>query len=71
MQSVMPMSFFWSDFDECASNPCQNNATCQEEATIAGRGAFKCTCTEGWMGDTCSGMCRDKGAWRDEEEEEG
>ena len=40
------------DIDDCASNPCHGNATCNN--TI---GSFICTCDDGFSGDgfNCSG----------------
>ncbi|XP_078611255.1 fibropellin-1-like [Branchiostoma floridae x Branchiostoma japonicum] len=35
--------------DACASNPCQNGATC-----MAGQNQYTCSCTFGWTGDHCS-----------------
>ena len=37
--------------DPCSPNPCKNGGICQ----IVG-GTFKCTCTAGFFGPTCSGM---------------
>ncbi|CAN0169622.1 unnamed protein product [Lampetra planeri] len=41
---------FWnkSDGDQCASSPCQNNATCHDR-----KGLYICTCDEGWEGINC------------------
>ena len=38
-----------ADTDECASNPCQNGATCED-----GVNSWSCDCVEGYIGDTCS-----------------
>ena len=40
------------DIDECANDPCDNDGTC----TTPEVAEFLCTCTEGFMGDTCSGI---------------
>ena len=37
------------DIDECASNPCNNGATCHNEIAT-----FHCHCTEDYIGTTCS-----------------
>ena len=39
-------SFFSLDINECSSNPCHQNATCQN--TI---GSFVCTCDDGYTGN--------------------
>ena len=36
------------DIDECASSPCQNNATC-----IDGANGYGCNCTAGYNGTHC------------------
>ena len=36
------------DMDECASNPCQNNATCIDQ--VAG---YRCQCNPGYAGNRC------------------
>jgi hypothetical protein len=44
------------DFDECASDPCQNNAACVEssyESAIAAD-AYLCQCPLGYEGDNCA-----------------
>eukprot|EP01046_Picozoa_sp_COSAG06_P016218 COSAG06_NODE_1066_length_10841_cov_14.808806_14_plen_500_part_00 len=38
------------DVDECASDPCENEATCSSEE---GAEVYSCTCTAGWGGDNC------------------
>ena len=40
----------FADFDQCTSNPCQNNGTCKD---LAGR--FKCNCVFGYGGK--NGTC--------------
>lgn len=37
-----------TETDECASDPCQNGATC-----VDGVAGFTCDCTEGFEGDLC------------------
>jgi len=41
--------FYSTEIIECASNPCQNNATCLDSF-----GRFDCTCTTGWTDYVCS-----------------
>ena len=36
------------DIDECASNPCQNNATCVDKVN-----AYQCRCLDGYVGRRC------------------
>ena len=36
------------DIDECASNPCQNGATCTD-----GVNGFSCSCAPGFSGELC------------------
>lgn len=38
----------FSDVDECASNPCQNGATCNDQVN-----GYTCTCSGGWTGTIC------------------
>jgi Notch-like protein len=40
--------FLISDIDECASNPCQNGATCTDYTTM-----YMCECAGGWEGTEC------------------
>lgn len=40
--------FNYEDVNECASNPCQNGATCHN-----GRDSYTCTCAGGWTGTNC------------------
>ena len=37
-----------SDIDECASNPCQNGATCADYTDM-----YTCECAAGWEGTEC------------------
>lgn len=39
---------FYIDIDECASEPCQNNATCTQFLN-----GYNCTCVDGYTGDNC------------------
>ena len=39
---------FFSDIDECQSQPCQNNGTCQNQA-----GGYLCNCKAGFSGFNC------------------
>ena len=41
-----PNSFV--DVNECASSPCRNGGTCQDEVD-----GFTCRCTDGYEGDVC------------------
>jgi hypothetical protein len=40
--------FLISDIDECASNPCQNGATCHDYTDM-----YTCECAAGWEGTEC------------------
>lgn len=40
---------FITDIDECSSNPCENNATCNNEIN-----KYTCTCLPGYAGYNCS-----------------
>ena len=44
-----------NDFDECASDPCQNGGTCGDSSSDESIDidAFKCTCPYSWHGETC------------------
>ena len=39
---------YFSDIDECLSNPCLNGATCDNEENH-----FTCNCTDDWQGTRC------------------
>ena len=45
---IEKLHIFLKDIDECASNPCQNGATC-----IDGINAYTCNCVPGHAGDNC------------------
>jgi hypothetical protein len=38
------------DIDDCASTPCANGGTCEDDEQAW---AFQCTCVKGWTGHTC------------------
>ena len=42
-----------NDFDECASEPCQNGGVCSEQANDAIGGFYVCACASGYAGDEC------------------
>ena len=42
------MKIFFQEIDECSSNPCQNNGTCEDLVDN-----FNCTCVSGFQGRTC------------------
>jgi hypothetical protein len=48
---VQQMVHYVCDVDECASEPCQNEASCSTEE---GAEVYSCTCTAGWGGDNCA-----------------
>ena len=48
MQSIY-YNIHYSDIDECASNPCKNNATCQDLHLD-----YTCICLPGYTGKNCS-----------------
>ena len=43
-------AFFSENIDECLSNPCQNDGTCNE-----GTNSYTCACVAGFSGDHCEG----------------
>ena len=53
-QSLCVFYAYILDIDECSSNPCHANATCNN--TI---GSYMCACDLGYSGDgfNCTGMC--------------
>ncbi len=38
----------FSDIDECASNPCENGGTCNDDIN-----QYTCSCDPGWTGVHC------------------
>ena len=46
---IFLISFNYIDIDDCASDPCLNNAICMDQLN-----GFSCICAEGWTGPTCS-----------------
>ena len=42
------MMFVFSDIDECASSPCENDATCED-----GVNSYTCKCKAGFAGKNC------------------
>ena len=43
-----PISFHFSDINECDSNPCRNSGNC-----IDGVNGYTCACQPGWTGVNC------------------
>ena len=45
-----------TDIDECASNPCQNDAACTESFvnTAVSLDSYRCSCIEGFTGGSCT-----------------
>ena len=39
---------FFSDINECSSNPCKNGGTCFDQVN-----SFRCVCQAGYAGKTC------------------
>ena len=48
LSSILTMSFFCSDTDDCYPNPCLNDGTC-----IDGVNDYNCTCVPGFVGKNC------------------
>ena len=52
LQSDLNQSFYGlksvADIDECASSPCQNGATCNDQVNM-----YTCTCAPGYNGTHC------------------
>ena len=48
MNLFMKTVFHLTDTDECASNPCQNGATCNDAVN-----QYTCTCVAGWQDAEC------------------
>ena len=46
---VSKQRIFCLDIDDCASNPCKNNATCSD-----GIDSFTCQCSPGYYGENCT-----------------
>lgn len=44
----MYLFIYFSDINECSSNPCLNGATCINQPN-----SYTCLCAPGWIGDTC------------------
>ena len=42
------LSFHLSEFDECESDPCQNDGTCTDVSKH-----YTCTCVDGYVGVNC------------------
>lgn len=49
-QILTDLLLYSDDVDECASYPCVNGGTCQDDINM-----FACSCTEGWTGTLCHG----------------
>lgn len=45
----------FSDINECARNPCENQATCNDLVNF-----FNCTCLSGFTGDRCKKGMKNK-----------
>ena len=45
---VLSISFFCPDFQECDSDPCQNNGACRDEID-----GYTCICSTLFIGDNC------------------
>ena len=42
------LTFLLADINECSSNPCQNNGSCNEKVN-----SFSCGCVQGYTGSRC------------------
>ena len=49
LSSILTMSFFSLDTDDCYPNPCLNKGTCTD-----GVNDYNCTCVPGFVGKNCS-----------------
>ena len=38
----------WTDINECSSNPCENDATCNDLVA-----SYSCACAAGYTGERC------------------
>ena len=45
---AIPLLFFRTDIDDCASTPCMNGGTCFD-----GIFDYSCSCSSGFTGDSC------------------
>lgn len=52
---ILPPLFFLVDVDECASDPCQNGGTCEDQIN-----SFVCHCPPGYTGIHCETGIADK-----------
>jgi hypothetical protein len=51
-----------TDVDECASNPCLNNAACTESSDGGvAVDTFKCACAAGWANGYCDAGTNSRG----------
>ena len=48
LRKGMNNKLFFTDIDECNSNPCQNGATCRDHVN-----SYSCTCVAGFNGTNC------------------
>lgn len=47
-EAIYVEHFHLTEIDECASNPCRNNGTCND-----GLGKYVCSCEAGFTGKSC------------------